>query len=27
LFGFALFGWLAGFALRETYCRYAPDTA
>ncbi len=27
LFGFALFGWLAGFALRETYCRYATDAA
>ena len=25
LFGFALFGWLASFALRETNCRYVSD--
>ncbi|OYY94060.1 MAG: MFS transporter [Hydrogenophilales bacterium 28-61-23] len=27
LFGFALFGWLASFALRETNCRYVSDPA
>jgi hypothetical protein len=27
LFGFALFGWLASFTLRETNCRYVTDTA
>ncbi len=27
LFGFALFGWLASFALRETRCRYVSDPA
>jgi sugar phosphate permease len=27
LLGFALVGWLAGFALRETRCRYISDPA
>jgi sugar phosphate permease len=27
LFGFALFGWLASFTLRETRCRYVSDPA
>jgi hypothetical protein len=27
LFAFALFGWLASFALRETNCRYVADAS
>jgi hypothetical protein len=27
LFGFAMFGWLSSFALRETNCRYVSDPA